>query len=116
MYERGFVWNTIRSLFAWLDSVAYTLFSWVMQLIFDIAAVSADPAFNDFYDDIQLRIYALLAIFMLFKITVSMLTYLVDPDSMNDKQQGLGKMSIRVVVSLVMFIAFTIVFKFLNTV
>ena len=116
MYERGFVWNTIRSLFAWLDSVAYTLFSWVMQLIFDIAAVSADPAFNDFYDDIQLRIYALLAIFMLFKITVSMLTYLVDPDSMNDKQQGLGKMSIRVVVSLVMLIAFPMVFQFLNTV
>lgn len=116
MYERGFVWNTIRSLFAWLDSVAYTLFSWVMQLIFDIAEVSTSDVFNDFYGNIQTKIYALLAIFMLFKVTISMLTYLVNPDSISDKSNGVGKMSIRVVVSLVMLIAFPMAFQFLNTV
>lgn len=116
MYDRGFAWNVIRSLFAWLDSVAYTLFSWVMQLIFDIAAVSTSSVFNDFYNGIQTRIYALLAIFMLFKITISMLTYLVNPDSINDKERGVGKMAMRVVVSLVMLIAFPMAFQFLNTV
>lgn len=116
MYERGFAWNTIRALFSWLDSVAYTLFAWVMQLIFDIAQVSASDAFDSFYSGIQERIYALLAIYMLFKITISMLTYLVNPDSITDKSSGVGKLSIRVVTSLVMLIAFPMAFNFLKTV
>ena len=100
--SRGLVWNTVRSLFGTLDSIAYTLFSWVMQLIFDIAEVSTSDAFNNFYGEIQSRIYAVLAIFMLFKVTISMLTYLVNPDSITDKSNGIGKLSTRIIVSLVM--------------
>ena len=114
--ERGILWNAIRGIFGALDNVAYTLFSWVMQLIFDIAEVSTSDAFNNFYNDIQSRIYAILAIFMLFKITISMLTYLVNPDSINDKSNGIGKLSTRIVVSLVMLIAFPYAFQFLNRV
>ena len=114
--SRGLVWNTVRSLFGTLDSIAYTLFSWIMQLIFDIAEVSTSDAFNNFYGDIQSRIYAVLAIFMLFKVTISMLTYLVNPDSITDKSNGIGKLSTRIVVSLVMLIAFPYAFQFLNRV
>lgn len=114
--SRGLVWNTVRSLFGTLDSIAYTLFSWVMQLIFDIAEVSTSDAFNNFYGEIQSRIYAILAIFMLFKVTISMLTYLVNPDSITDKSNGIGKLSTRIIVSLVMLIAFPYAFQFLNRV
>lgn len=114
--SRGLVWNTVRSLFGTLDSIAYTLFSWVMQLIFDIAEVSTSDAFNNFYGEIQSRIYAVLAIFMLFKVTISMLIYLVNPDSITDKSNGIGKLSTRIIVSLVMLIAFPYAFQFLNRV
>lgn len=114
--SRGLVWNTVRSLLGTLDSIAYTLFSWVMQLIFDIAEVSTSDAFNNFYGEIQSRIYAVLAIFMLFKVTISMLTYLVNPDSITDKSNGIGKLSTRIIVSLVMLIAFPYAFQFLNRV
>ena len=114
--SRGLVWNTVRSLFGTLDSIAYTLFSWVMQLIFDIAEVSTSDAFNNFYGEIQSRIYAVLAIFMLFKVTISMLTYLVNPDSITDKSNGIGKLSTRIIVSFVMLIAFPYAFQFLNRV
>lgn len=114
--SRGLVWNTVRSLFGTLDSIAYTLFSWVMQLIFDIAEVSTSDAFNNFYGEIQSRIYAVLAIFMLFKVTISMLTYLVNPDSITDKSNGIGKLSTRIIVSLVVLIAFPYAFQFLNRV
>ena len=114
--SRRLVWNTVRSLFGTLDSIAYTLFSWVMQLIFDIAEVSTSDAFNNFYGEIQSRIYAVLAIFMLFKVTISMLTYLVNPDSITDKSNGIGKLSTRIIVSLVMLIAFPYAFQFLNRV
>lgn len=112
--ERGFFWNCIRSLFSWLDSVIYTLFAWVMQLIFDIVSVSSDPAFNNFYDGIHSRIYSIIAIFMLFKIIISLLTYLVNPDSINDKERGVGKMATRVIVSLIMLIAFPSAFQFIS--
>ena len=114
MASRGWAWNIIRSLFGWLDSVAYFLFSSVMQLIFDIISVTSDPAFNNFYNGIHSRIYAIIAIYMLFKITISLLTYLVNPDSMNDKERGVGKMATRVIVALVMLIAFPNVFTFIN--
>ena len=52
MVSRGWAWSLIRSLFGWLDSVAYFLFSTMIQLIFDIVAVTSDPAFNSFYDDV----------------------------------------------------------------
>lgn len=114
MASRGWAWNIIRSLFGWLDSVAYFLFSSVMQLIFDIISVTSDPAFNNFYNGIHSRIYAIIAIYMLFKITISLLTYLVNPDSMNDKERGVGKMATRVIVALVMLIAFPNAFTFIN--
>lgn len=114
MASRGWAWNIIRSLFGWLDSVAYFLFASVMQLIFDIIAVTSDPAFSEFYEGIYSRIYALIAIYMLFKIIVSMLTYLVNPDSINDKERGVGKMATRVIVALIMLIAFPNVFGFMN--
>lgn len=114
MISRGWAWNIVRSLFGWLDSVAYFLFSTVMQLIFDLVSVTSDPAFNSFYDNIHSRIYAVLAIYMLFKITISMLTYLVNPDSATDKERGVGKMATRVIVSLVMLIGFPAAFQFIN--
>lgn len=116
MYSRGSLFNGIRGIFNALDMVAYTLFSWVIQLIFDIVSVSGSEAFNNFYDGIYSRIYAVLVIFMLFKITISMLTYLVNPDSISDKSQGIGKLSSRIVISLVMLIAFPMAFQFLNRV
>ena len=114
--ERGILGNAFRSIFGTLDNVAYTLFAWIMQLIFDIAEVSTSDAFNNFYGEIQSRIYAVLAIFMLFKVTISMLTYLVNPDSITDKSNGIGKLSTRIIVSLVMLIAFPYAFQFLNRV
>ena len=112
MMERGFGWNIIRSLFAWLDTAVYTVFGWVMQLIFDICEISSNPALQNFYDDIHTRIYGVLAIFMLFKITVSMLTYLVNPDTIGDKERGVSKMISRVILSLVMLLGFPTLFEF----
>lgn len=113
MSGRNWAMDVIRSLFGWLDSAAYFLFSAVMQLIFDVVSVTSHPAFNNFYDGIHSRIYSVIAIYMLFKITISMLTYLVNPDSVNDKERGMGKMATRVVVSLIMLIAFPTAFKFM---
>lgn len=113
MMSRGYGWNLVRSLFAWLDTAVYTVFGWAMQLIFDIAEISSNEALQNFYDDIHTRIYGILAIFMLFKITISLLNYLVNPDAIGDKERGIGKLAMRTILSLSMLLAFPAVFDFI---
>lgn len=112
--ETGWVEDILRSFFFTLDKLIYTVFGWVMQLIFDIVEVSSNEALQDFYGGIQTRIYAILAIFMLFKITISMLNYLVNPDSIGDKERGVGKLVSRVIISLIMLICFSNAFSLIN--
>ncbi|MDD5980477.1 MAG: hypothetical protein PUC23_05160 [bacterium] len=54
-------------------------------------------------------IYTLIAVFMLFRITVTMIQYLIDPDKISDKSMGTGKLITRVIVSLALVIAFPII-------
>jgi len=114
MWSKGWVTDILRSFLFMLDKMIYTVFSWIMQLIFDIVEVSSQPELQSFYGEIQARIYAVLAIFMLFKITISMLNYLVNPDSISDKERGMGKLVSRVIVALIMLIAFPNAFSLLN--
>ena len=111
--ERNLIFNAIRSMFAWIDLMFYRLISILMQAIFDIANFSlSDNIFSELID----RVYLILGIFMLFKITISLLTYLVNPDKISDKENGVGKLSMRVVLVLVMLIMLPSGFQLLNEV
>lgn len=54
-------------------------------------------------------IYTLIAVFMLFRITVTMIQYLIDPDKISDKSTGTGKLITRIIISLTLVIAFPII-------
>ncbi len=104
LWTRNFGWNLVRSFLMWLDTVVYSLISFLFNVIFDIANVPIS-AFQGLYDDITSKIYLILAIFMLFKVIVSLLTYLVNPDAISDKQQGAGKLVTRIITVFVLLIA-----------
>lgn len=95
--------NTFRDLFIWIDKLIYNLVAFLLQVIFDISDVQSG-VFNGLAQDITRKIYLILAIFMVFKVTVALLSYLVNPDAIGDKQQGAGKMISRVMVALVMLL------------
>lgn len=57
-------------------------------------------------ESIANTMYVLAGVFMLFRVTISMINYLIDPDKLNDKQAGAGKVLARVVTSLLMIIIF----------
>ncbi len=112
--ERSIGINLIINFLAALDSVAYTVFGWIIQGIFDIAnAKVLDSAVYESFED---RIYILLGIFMLFKITVSLLGYLVNPEKIADKEKGMGKMITRTIVVLCMLIGLPTVFNLMDRV
>lgn len=98
-----------RMLFALLDGAVYGFLANVYELLMKIANVEI---FN--YETIQkfsTRVYALLGIFMAFKLIFSFINYLVNPDSMSDAKTGGRKLVINIIVSLVLLIAVpTIIF------
>lgn len=59
-----------------------------------------DDAFGNLID----KMYVLAGLFMLFRITVTFLNMLIDPDKVSDKQVGAGAVLKRVFVSLILII------------
>jgi len=106
--NRGFGWNLVRSLFSTLDQVVFWLFGGVMKLLYDIAGIMTAEGtdFSSLYNDIYYRVYMIVAIYMLFKVTFSILTYVINPDSLTDKSQGAGKLVMRIIISLILLISF----------
>lgn len=98
-----------RGLVFWLDKIIYGFIPTVYNLLTDIAETTI------FSDDVislfSSRIYTLLGIFMLFKVSFSILTYIVDPDAFLDKSKGFGKLIFNVLVTLVLLIFTPWIFK-----
>lgn len=103
-------WDWIRSFLSWIDVVFYGAITWFFQTLFIIANFQLDV----FYEDIQRNVYVILGIFMLFKLLFSFLSYLVNPDKMNDKEQGMGKLISRIIVVFVMLLALPTAFDVLT--
>lgn len=59
-----------------------------------------DDAFGNLID----KMYVLAGLFMLFRITVTFLNMLIDPDKVNDNQVGAGAVMKRVFISLILII------------
>lgn len=62
-------------------------------------------------------IYVLVGVFMLFRVAVSIINYIIDPDKLSDKNLGGSKLLINIVVAIVLLLAFkpgAIVYSFLD--
>ena len=81
-----------------LDSIVFGLIEGIFQLIIDLAnlEIFSQSTINEFAS----RIYIILGLLMLFKITISFVQMLIDPDKMDDKEQGMGNILKRVIISL----------------
>ena len=101
--------NTIndlfRSLFALLDKAAYTLLGWMYEILFNVA--SADIFANDTVQKFYGRIQMIIGVFMLFKLAVSIIQGIINPDTFTDKKQGFSTIISRVVFALIMLTALT---------
>lgn len=92
--------DAIRTIFIWLDWAIYSIVEILLQTIVDLSNVEifAESVISEFAS----RIYVILGLVMLFKIMISFIQILIDPDTMNDKEKGVGNVLKRVVFSLVL--------------
>ena len=112
IWGRSIIGNAVLDFCAMLDRIFFAIFGWVMQGIFDVASVEIIS--SSVYQEFQNRVYVILGIFMLFKVTVSLLTYLVSPDKINDKERGMGKMVTRTIVVICMLVGLPFAFNLLD--
>lgn len=103
------VWylDLARALFAFFDSAIYGL----MRNIYNLIEQISHYKIFDSVDFLTDRIYIILSIFMLFKVSFSFINYLVNPDSFTDKEKGVQKVIINIIVMFVMLISCPWAFK-----
>jgi len=109
------VWfqKLMRQFFFNIDSVIFNFISAIYDLLISIARTSVLSQADII--DMADRIYKLLAIFMVFKVTFSLIMYVVNPDDFSDKSKGISKLGTNIIISLVMLIITPYVFNMAYT-
>ncbi len=94
----GVIQSIFNVLWYTLNSVIYDGVGIVYNLLLQISRTSIFEQYeiNKFAN----RIYALIGIFMLFKVILSLITYVVNPDSLVDKEKGMANIGKNIIISL----------------
>ena len=102
-------WDILRKILIGIDFVVYGLVEQVLQTIVDLSNVQifTDVAINEF----SRRIYIILGLVMVFKVMMSFIQILINPDSMSDKEKGAGNILKRVVIALALIVFVPSIFK-----
>ena len=82
--------DLFRSFMFFFDKIIYGFIPTVYQLLIHLSQIdifSTDTGIGQ----LMSQIYALLGIFMLFKVSFSILQYLIDPNAFSDSSKGFGK-------------------------
>ena len=99
-----------RSFGLLLDSLFYPLIVNLYNLFFNIVKITiANP---DTIQKFAQRIYVLIAVFMIFKITVSMISWFASPDSVSDSNKGSSNLVKRIIISLLLLGSVNYIFNF----
>ncbi len=104
-----YIVKILRTLFFYIDKVVYEGVGIVYDLLLDVSrtTVLSQETIGDFSS----KIYVFIGIFMLFKISVSLITYVINPDEFSDKEKGFASIVKRVIISLIMLALVPYVFR-----
>lgn len=99
----GFIVGLLIQMFYAIDKIVYGLIESVYTLFFQISNVSilSDTSIAKF----TTRIYVIIGIFMLFKVAISLITMVVNPDSLTDSKAGGPALVKKIVIALVLLVA-----------
>lgn len=101
----GIVSDAIRAVLTFFDRLFFLLLQGVYQVFFNVstAELFSNALIRDFYYRCQLVI----GVFMLFKLSVTILEGIMDPARVTDKKSGAGKIISRIITSLVILALIT---------
>ena len=96
----GFIGDFLRGIFTALDNLGYFFLGGIFNIFFSIASAELfqGEVFNTFFERIQL----ILGVFMVFRLSITFLQIIVNPDMYKDKQSGAASLVRRVAVMLIL--------------
>lgn len=104
-----------RALFFIFDSVIYAFIPTVYKLIYslyDFRTIFSDGILNNVIENMSSTIYSFLAIFMFFRTAFSLITMLVDPNVIDDKERGAKKIVSNIMICLLLIVAVPYGFRY----
>ena len=99
-----------RSLFIFIDSVVYGILEQIFQLIINLA--NFDLFSGNVLKEFSTRIYLILGLVMVFKLILSFIQMLIDPNRIDDKENGVFNILKRVVISMILIVLVPSIFTF----
>lgn len=98
--DPNFIYDGFRSFLSIFDGIAVTLLGGIYKVFFLVAnaTIISGDVIKVFYSRIQL----ILGILMIFKLAMSILNIIINPDIIKDQKQGPSKIVMRIVVALFM--------------
>ena len=113
--DRSLFFTYIRQALALMFAALYKLVGFFLEIVYAVAGLDNSSTFTPLYEGIQNRFYVIIGVFMLFKVTISLITYFANPDKITDKEVGAGKLVTRFITMLVLLIVVPqTVFPFLS--
>lgn len=99
----------IKTLFLDLCSAVYKLIVYTFDIFFTLgeAKILDDPTIQGIYT----RVGLILGLFMIFRLTFAGIQYLIDPDTMLDKQKGIGNIIKKVLLVVLLLGSTQYIFK-----
>lgn len=96
------LFDILRSMVFWLDQLIYGFIPPVYDFIMYLARMDIfkDNRINEFASNI----YAIIGVFMIFKMAFSLLSAIINPDMLTDEKKGFGKIIQRSVIALTLVI------------
>ncbi len=119
LYDLGtypsLIFDIFRYIFFFIDGIIYSLIPWVygaMYNLYDLRMLFNDngQVLSNLVSNLSKTIYSFLALFMFFKTAVSLLTMLIDPSKIADKEKGASKIILNIFLCLVLIVAVPKVF------
>ena len=103
------IYDACRKFLIQIDRFVYGFVETILQLIIDLSKVEifTQTTINTFAK----RIYVILGLLMIFKMMVSFIQILIDPDTLTDKEKGAGAILKRVIIALIMIVLVPSIFS-----
>lgn len=103
-----FVKDALRSVAAALDSLIYQVVAFLYKLFFYVS--STEIFQNDAVRNISKNFQLLVAIVVMFSLSISLINYIVNPDNMKSGKVSASKLVTKVITSLVLLLTINIIF------
>lgn len=110
--EQSIFMDGVRNFFILVDKGVYSLIGTLYEIITMLAEnqLIREHSINS----IANKLYSFIGIFMLFKISFSLIDYIINPESISDKEKGGSKMITNIIITFVLIIITPFGFKLLG--